>query len=325
MPNPLPPSITPHPPTIGIIGGGVSGLTTAIVLCEAGHDVTIWRRDPIAQSTSSVAAAVWHPFQAFPADKVLHWSGVTYARLVALAADPTTGVVLQRGREFFRQPTPDPPWAGIGWFQHLAPAELPLDFVAGYAFEAPVAETPRYLRYLIERLARLGGRIVDREIASLDEALAETPVVINCAGLGGGPLAGDDSIYPIRGQIVRLAPLPGATFRFDEHGPGPITYIIPRGDGVICGGSVQPGVWDTAVDMPTAHAIHARALVLMPELAGLPILEHKVGLRPGRPAVRVEREARADGVVIHNYGHGGSGYTVSWGCAEDVLSMLINA
>ncbi|MFT4843774.1 MAG: D-amino-acid oxidase, partial [Candidatus Azotimanducaceae bacterium] len=45
--------------------------------------------------------------------------------------------------------------------------------------------------------------------------------------------------------------------------------------------------------------------------------------RPYRSTVRLEEESRSDGRrLIHNYGHGGSGYTLAWGCAEDVALLL---
>ena len=71
------------------------------------------------------------------------------------------------------------------------------------------------------------------------------------------------------------------------------------------------GPGDGRVDPRTAPRGSSR------ELAGARVLRHKVGLRPGRPTVRVERE----GDVIHCYGHGGCGVTVSWGCADDVVDL----
>ena len=50
------------------------------------------------------------------------------------------------------------------------------------------------------------------------------------------------------------------------------------------------------------------------------MLRHKVGLRPVRPAVRLER----DGHVVHCYGHGGAGVTLSWGCADEVVALVSN-
>ncbi|HMC79917.1 MAG TPA: FAD-dependent oxidoreductase, partial [Acidimicrobiia bacterium] len=50
----------------------------------------------------------------------------------------------------------------------------------------------------------------------------------------------------------------------------------------------------------------------------------RVGLRPfRRDSVRLEREPGAR--VIHNYGHGGSGVTLSWGCAEEVSALVKGA
>ena len=59
------------------------------------------------------------------------------------------------------------------------------------------------------------------------------------------------------------------------------------------------------------------------------VLEDWVGLRPGRTSLRLEREdmqlGEAGGhetVVVHNYGHGGSGLTLAWGCAGDVVRII---
>ena len=55
------------------------------------------------------------------------------------------------------------------------------------------------------------------------------------------------------------------------------------------------------------------------------VLRERVGLRPFRKSgVRLEKEKLGDGrTVIHNYGHGGSGFTLSWGCAEEVVEVAI--
>ena len=48
------------------------------------------------------------------------------------------------------------------------------------------------------------------------------------------------------------------------------------------------------------------------------MLGHAVGVRPARPAVRLERA----GDVVHCYGHGGAGVTLSWGCADEVIRLV---
>ena len=51
------------------------------------------------------------------------------------------------------------------------------------------------------------------------------------------------------------------------------------------------------------------------------MVEDLVGLRPGRMEVRLEREEKNGKYLIHNYGHGGSGVTLSWGCADEVVEL----
>jgi glycine/D-amino acid oxidase-like deaminating enzyme len=60
---------------------------------------------------------------------------------------------------------------------------------------------------------------------------------------------------------------------------------------------------------------------LIPSLADAVIQEDWVGLRPGRTTLRLEIDAKYKN-IIHNYGHGGAGLTLGWGCAGDVVEML---
>jgi D-amino-acid oxidase len=52
------------------------------------------------------------------------------------------------------------------------------------------------------------------------------------------------------------------------------------------------------------------------------VIGHLVGLRPRRPAVRLELERRDGKAIIHNYGHGGAGISLSWGCAQEVVELV---
>ena len=69
------------------------------------------------------------------------------------------------------------------------------------------------------------------------------------------------------------------------------------------------------------------ALPARPRLAPLHadtghLMKVTVCLRPFRPAgPRLEAERYGDKTVVHNYGHGGSGWSLSWGCAEDAVAL----
>jgi D-amino-acid oxidase len=306
-----------------IIGCGVSGLSCGIRLLEAGFSAQIWARDLPPRTTSNVAAAVWYPYKAYPEHLVVGWSAATYADFVQLAQVPETGVAQRAGIEIFPWIVEDPWWrAAVPGFRHATADELPDGYRDGYVFEAPVIEMPVYLGYLMRRFESLGGQIAVRPLASVDEAFAHYDRVINCAGLGARELIGDPTLAPIRGQVVRVAQVGIERFWLDDYGPGGITYIVPRANDCILGGTADEGSEDLTPDPATAAAIIARCVALEPRLRNAAILEHKVGLRPGRPAVRLEAEQWAPGkLLIHNYGHGGAGVTLSWGCAAEVLGL----
>jgi D-amino-acid oxidase len=192
----------------------------------------------------------------------------------------------------------------------------------GWTFTVPVVDTSAYLRWLTGRLARAGGMIEIRRVASLAEAVEEAPLVVNCSGLGARELAGDATLHPVRGQVVRVEN-PGLTrFWVDDYNLDGLTYIVPRMADCILGGTDEEGEEDTTPSLATAEAIRRRCIELEPALAAARILEHRVGLRPWRPEVRLESEALPGGArVIHNYGHGGAGVTLSWGCADRVVEL----
>lgn len=314
----------PESEPITVIGCGVIGLTSAIRLREAGHAVTIVARDLPPATTSNVAAAVWFPYKAFPLDRVLAWSRTSLDVYYAEALDPASGVQLATFIDLFDAPAADPWWReAVRRFWRPAPNELPAGYADGHACEAPVIETPVYMTRLVRRFTALGGRIERRAVRDLGAVAGAGRIVVNCAGLGARELAADPTVFPIRGQIVRLAKPPGvATVLFDEHGHEALAYVIPRGADVIVGGTAGVDEWRLTADAATAAEILARATRLEPRLAGAAVLEHLVGLRPGRPAVRLETEIVSGGRVIHNYGHGGAGFTLAWGCAGEVVTLV---
>jgi D-amino-acid oxidase len=306
-----------------VVGCGVIGLTAAVRMREAGLGVRIVTAALPLQTTSSVAAALWYPYKAYPEDRVLSWGSRTFEVFEELSHVRESGVRMREGVEIWRHPVPDPWWASaVPGVRRCTDDELPPGYTDGHAFVAPVIEMPVYLGYLLDRFVGSGGRVEHRFVSSLEEA-GEGHMVVNCAGLGARELVGDPSMEPIRGQIVRVRNPGLARFVLDEDHPEGVTYVIPRSRDAVLGGTAEEGEWDTEPDPETAAAILRRCAALEPRLAGAEVLEHKVGLRPGRPEIRLEREDVAQSPPrIHNYGHGGSGVTLSWGCAEETLRLV---
>jgi D-amino-acid oxidase len=295
-----------------VVGAGVVGLTCAVRLLEAGHRVDVVARDLPLETTSVVAAALWSPYVAEQAH-VLRWSRRAYDVYAGLAADDRTGVRLREGTEVFREESP-PPW----WYRALPgdarpdrETRLPAGFAAGWTMTCPVIEMPVYLRWLAARVEALGGSITRINLSALPTGEA---LVVNASGIGARHLGGDPTVTPVRGQVVLVEQVGIDRWWIDAETP---TYVVPRSRDVVLGGTAHHGEWSRTPDTATAEAIVRQATVVEPRLAGARILRHKVGLRPGRPSVRLERE----GDVIHCYGHGGCGVTVSWGCADDVLEL----
>jgi D-amino-acid oxidase len=309
-----------------IIGSGVNGLTTAIVLQEAGWDVAIWTAAPPQHTTSIVAAAIWYPYKAYPEQAVLRWGTTAFTIFAELAAEPGSGVIMRDGVEIWLHPVANPWWrSAVPGFGRCVAADLPPGYQDGYAFRVPVIDMPIYLGYLLKRFVSAGGTIETRQLRSLDEALANGTVVINCAGLAARELIGDTSLVPIRGQVVWVTNPGIERFMLDESDSEKSTYIVPRLNDCVLGGTADEGAWDTTPDPAVAEDILRRCTALEPQLSQAHIIGHRVGLRPARPAIRLERETRPDGsTYIHNYGHGGAGVTLSWGCAYEVAQLAEN-
>lgn len=165
-----------------------------------------------------------------------------------------------------------------------------------------------------------------REVSDLAEAGAAAPVVVNCTGIGARTLVPDDSVRPLRGQLV-LVENPGVDTWFTGGGDSPdtSTYFFPQPGKLILGGTAQEDDWSLDPDPAVAEAIVARCAGVRPEIAGARVIGHRVGLRPTRPEVRVEREqASWGGVLVHNYGQGGAGVTVAWGCAQEAAGLAVS-
>jgi D-amino-acid oxidase len=279
-------------------------------------------RDLPPATTSSAAAAIWSPYLVEDT-RVLRWSELTRLALTEISDGGEPSVQLQHGLEASREEKSPPDWMiGLPDFRAATPGELPAGFRTGWWYTTPVVDMPRYLDYLARRLADAGGKIQVGTVDSLEAVLDETQTVVNCTGIDARDLVPDGTMVPVRGQLV-VVPNPGLDRFFAEHDESPApTYYLPHGDFVVLGGTAEEGNTDRRPDSAAAQAILARCAEIQPAFRGLDIVEVRVGLRPNRPAIRVERVAVGAGYLVHNYGHGGAGVTASWGCADEVLRLV---
>jgi D-amino-acid oxidase len=302
---------------VTVVGAGVIGLVTALTLEERGHRVRVVAAGRGEATTSAIAGAVWFPYRAGPPDKVAVWAARTRAWLIELAAAaPEAGVDVLTGYEI----TPEGegrPWWAAGIEVERAPAPV-TGAPAAWRFTAPRAEPALFLPYLA---GRLRGPIEHRVV--IDLAAEPGDVAVNCTGLAARELAGDDLLSPLFGQTVLSAPGTAdlAVSITDARDPDQLFYVIPRRGELVLGGCSLP--YPPGAPIELDPAITARVLAQARGL-GIAIGEvrrERAGLRPYRLEVRLERIGR----VIHNYGHGGAGFTLCRGCAEDVAALVEGA
>ena len=240
---------------VAVIGAGAVGLATARLLQRRGRAVTIYARDLPPNTTSNIAGAQWSPTS------------------VSDSLDGPFGIQFEDAsrrahRHFQNLVGPD---YGVRWIDNYFLSERPLgipEYMARirdlypeledlegdeHPFPTRFArrvvtmfiEPPRYLRALMRDFRIAGGGVAVGEIADRRQlaALAE-PVIVNCTGLGARDLFDDDSLVPVKGQLVVLRPQPELDYltigggRFSSGGS---QYMFPRADGVLLGGTFDRG------------------------------------------------------------------------------------
>lgn len=305
-------------PDIIVIGSGVSGLSCARCLQLAGYSVHIVTEDLPPRTTSIAAGAAWSGSGQLGRGR--QWAAATLEYFLKLVKDPNSGVTLQRMREVYAQRVPDPWYRDLlPFFQRLSKHELRHGMIDGYLMDVPMVAPPIYLERLSAEFQDAGGRVETRRVESLLELQAEAQLLINCSGVGARELVNDAGVYPIRGQTALLD---AKGIRVGYMDNETVDHIFPRADGVLIGGVKDDWNWSKELEPGLLAKMIERCARIESRLADATVLREFVGLRPGRAEVRLEVEALAEGrAVIHNYGHGSVGYTLSWGCAQEVTKL----
>jgi D-amino-acid oxidase len=195
------------------------------------------------------------------------------------------------------------------------------NFKGSYAITVPLMDTTIYLDYLANRFVSAGGSITAKaQFEKLEDVDRKFDLVINCAGIGARELVQDIDLEPHRGQVAIVPKIDNLSCAIvcDD---APLLYAVPRRNDCVFGGTNDLSS-DLAVDPATTARIVVECSRVL-KIDNPQVLAERVGLRPYRKSgVRLEREKLRDGrTVIHNYGHGGSGFTLSWGCADEVLGL----
>ena len=309
------------PQSVAIIGAGVSGLTCGVIFAERGYRTAIFAKETGRQTTSGVAAAVWFPYDAEPLEKVIPWALQTLAVLGDLVRVPGSGVSMIELRQFSRtKEIQIPDWAIPLGACTLATGLRPV-FKSGFSLRVPLTDTAIYLDYLANRFQKAGGEInVNVCLEKLEDIDRTFDLVINCAGIGARDLVQDVDLEPHRGQVAIVPKIENSSCAIvcDDT---PLMYAIPRTNDCVFGGTNDLS-FDLAADHATTNQIVAECSRVL-NIDKPNVLAERVGLRPFRKSgVRLERDQLRDGrTVIHNYGHGGSGFTLSWGCGCEVLDL----
>ena len=315
---------------VTVVGAGVIGLVTALTLEERGHRVRLVAAARTAATTSAIAGAVWFPYRVGPPNKVTGWALRTRRWLEQIAeTSPEAGVDVLTGYEIDGHDGSTRPWwcaAPTMEGDALTTDSIDVEFVPApvigaphsWKFTAPRAQPSLFLPYLESKLR---GPIEQRIVQRLDDEPGD--VVINCTGLGSRELVGDDRVFPLLGQIVIVerGQADITTTVTDDRDPERIFYIIPRRDELVLGGCSLPF---PPGDQPTLDPDISARILAHAQRLGITVgavRTERVGLRPYRAEVRLERDT-SHRRIIHNYGHGGAGFTLCRGCAEDVAALL---
>ncbi len=310
-----------------VLGCGVSGLTSALRLLEAGHKVTLWSKEPVGElaPSSRNAYAMWVPVALGDDDRVERWGGETLEELTKLALDPLTGVVM---RQIFNLRTEkgEPWYSGKSYFRHGKAGEFSSQYEDAWVLDkAPVIDPPIYLKWLTDKVRAAGGVFAQKKIDSLSECPAEYSVVVNCTSLGSRELIGDKVIYPVRMQVVKVKQNGFDKVVIDDEGPNKRACIVPHKDYIKLGAVFTDNSESLVVDDKQTADIIERCKLMVPgfQTSLDDVLSVDCAVRPERWPIKVEKSKLDDGrVLVHYFGMDGMGYINSFGIADEIVRYL---
>jgi glycine/D-amino acid oxidase-like deaminating enzyme len=266
--------------SFAVLGCGVMGLTTALLLLRRGRAVTIYADALPPDVTSNIAGAVWGPTTIFDArvaqdafiERFVIAARASHRAFQHYVNDPGYGVRWIRDYSLAATPPEDPdappaePRVGVDLYPGFAsdPASA-ARFGAAYAvsYRALMIDPDIYLRALMADVERAGGRIVRRRFeTAADVARLPQSAIVNCTGLGAKALFGDDELTPVRGQLTMLLPQDDVDYGYSTWTERGLLYMYPRQSAILLGGTMDLGNASTEVDaLERARVLEGHAAI----------------------------------------------------------------
>ncbi|KAL3285128.1 hypothetical protein HHI36_019252 [Cryptolaemus montrouzieri] len=322
---------------IAVLGAGVVGLTTTLELKKEFRNASIELiADGFYDGTTSFAAAgLFHVIgdkvaetediaKKWVYDSYFHWDNMK-SSVEASAA----GVKKISGYIFASE---DPTYVRDIHLEKLSHIHRPVTdeelamcpgkWKYGCYFDTLLTDPSRYLNWALNKAKSDGVKIQQKKVKAFSDLGNEYNVIVNCTGLGGRVLCCDRKVFPIRGQVAKVEAPWIDNFMFGDFE----TYIIPGFDSITLGGCRQYMSYSREVSKYDYLSIKERCENLVPSLKNAKFISHRVGLRPHREPIRLEKEylnIEGKGMkIVHNYGHGGYGVTLAPGTALNAVELV---
>ncbi|XP_036370766.1 D-aspartate oxidase [Octopus sinensis] len=319
---------------IAVIGAGVVGLSTALQVKQNFPfcSVTVVAEKFNTETTSDGAGGLFRPnfltLSANPLESIKQWSQDTFSHFNNLFNSPEAsdcGIALMSGFLLSNKEKLD-----MIEDISLGQSKMTAEQIAKMGFDCKhvtkvltyTMECRRYMPWLTSKFLSLGGSMHHHRLKSLEELVGVYDVVVNCSGLGAKDLVPDPLVYPVKGQLIQVeAPWVKHFYFFEDD-----TYVIPNINRTSLGGIRIKNDYSTEVDPEISKSIWQRCTSRIPSLQKAKVLWEWAGLRPHRDPIRIEQDVmnfpKGTLKVVHNYGHGANGVSLSWGTAKHATRLV---
>lgn len=325
-----------HQKKISIVGGGVIGLSTGVLLLKEGYEVEIFAEKISPNTNSDKACAIWYPiFSDIAEDRIPLYNDIvkkSWEYFKKLEPDEKFGIILRQNHELFPTKEPLPYYIDIlPDFEVVYNTSFPNNLPCQWSFKTYIIEMQKYMPTLYELYDKSGGKITERKIQSADEfTQLETEIIFNCTGFGSKELFNDEKLKPIKGQILLHEKI-DLEFCIGENE----FCLIPRSDYTVLGCLYLEDENNDSTTAENTNKIWEKVVERLVEngagnidtsdirLSKSKIRSVQAGVRPFRyGGIKLEVENLNGKTIIHNYGHGGAGITLSWGSCMKAIDLM---